>query len=236
MTKKQKRKNFMKQMAVKAVEFCIGDTIYNSIYKAEDWAIEEVVDAIKNASTYSIAITKSDIAFHTKYEILSIVKEKYLMMKDTTKVRSWRVIIFRGTPILIMFPEARSFARKETRGKKQNFYLRPQELRSGLSDYYGLQHSHSSSVDFDGDTYQVVSPNQLLDAYKKGGNEVLTFVTINTPKHKKNLKAFYSIIEKKADKEEKELINSSRSISREKMNMTSLCSIISRNTSRKILK
>lgn len=205
MTKKQKRKNFMKQMAIKAIEYCIGDTIYSSIYKAEDWAIEEVVDAIKNASTYSIAITKSDIAFHAKYEILSIVKEKYLMMKDTTKVRSWRVIIFRGTPILIIFPEAKGFSRrKETPSGRSRVIGR--SYSSGISDY-GLR-NHFSSADFDGDSYQVVSPNQLLDAYKKGGNEVLTFMTINTKQHKKNLKAFYSIIEKKAEKKEKEITKS----------------------------
>lgn len=203
MTKKQKRKNFMKQMATKAIEFCIGDTIYNSIYKAEDWAISELVDAIKNASTTSIAITKSDIAFIKKCEILSIVKEKYLQMKDTTKVRSWRVLIFRGTPILIMFPEAKGFSRqKETPSRRSRVIGR--SYSSGISDYYGL-HGHPSSVDFDGDTYQVVSPNQLLDAYKKGSNEVLTFMTINTKQHKKNLKAFYSIIEKKAEKKEKEI-------------------------------
>lgn len=196
MTKKQKRKNFMKQMATKAIEYCIGDTIYNSIYKGEDWAIAQLVDAIKNASTTSISITKSDIAFHTKYEILSIVKEKYLMMKDTSKVRSWRILIFRGTPILIIFPEAKGFKSKE---RKQLPIERP------TFDYtYGMR-IHPSSADFDGDSYQIVSPNQLLDAYKKNNNDVLTFVTINTTNNKKNLKAFYSIIEKKAEKKEKEI-------------------------------
>ena len=203
MTKKQKRKNFMKQMATKAIEFCIGDTIYNSIYKAEDWAISQLVEAIKNASTYSVAITKSDIAYHAKYEILSIVKEKYLMMKDTTKVRSWRVLIFRGTPILIIFSKPGDFSRRKETPSRSRWCIE-RSYSSGISDYYELQ-GHSSSADFDGDTYQIVNSKQLLDAYKKNSDAVLTFMTINTPKHKKNLKAFYSIIEKKAEKKEKEI-------------------------------
>ena len=86
----KRHKNFMKQLAVKAIEYCIGDTIYSSIYKAEDWAIAQLVDAIKNASTTSIVITKNDIAFAAKHHIVLITKEKYLAMKDTSKVRSWR--------------------------------------------------------------------------------------------------------------------------------------------------
>lgn len=196
----KKKKNFMKQIAAKAIEYCIGDTIYNSIYKAEDWAIANLIDAIKNASTSSISITRNDIAYHAKYEILSIVKEKYLIIKDTSKIRSSRILIFRGTPILIIFPEAKGFKSKETKAF-------PIKLR--MSDTYGaISHPSSDAVDFDGDSYQVVSRNQLLDAYKKGSDEVLTFMTINTPKHKKNLKAFYSIIEKKAEKKEKELTKS----------------------------
>lgn len=196
----KKKKNFMKQIAAKAIEYCIGDTIYNSIYKAEDWAIANLIDAIKNASTSSISITKNDIAYHAKYEILSIVKEKYLIIKDTSKIRSSRILIFRGTPILIIFPEAKGFKSKE----RKQF---PIKLR--MSDTYGaISHPSSAAVEFDGDSYQVVSRNQPLDAYKKGSDEVLTFMTINTPKHKKNLKAFYSIIEKKAEKKEKELTKS----------------------------
>jgi AAA+ superfamily predicted ATPase len=197
----KKKKNFMKQMATKAIEYCIGDTIYNSIYKAEDWAIAHLIDAIKNASTSSIVITKNDIAYHTKYEILSIVKEKYLMIKDTSKIRSSRILIFRGTPILIIFPEAKGFNRTE----RIQLSLKPH-----TSDYggYGFR-IHPSTGDFDGDLngiyHQVVTPNQFIDTYKKNADAVLTFMTINTKQHKKNLKAFYSIIEKKAEKKEKEI-------------------------------
>lgn len=200
----KKHKNFMKQIAAKAIEYCIGDTIYNSIYKAEDWAIAQLVDAIKNASTTSIAITKHDLKFVSKYEILSIVKDKYLMMKDSSKVRSWRVLIFRGTPILITFPEAKGFKSKE----RKQF---PIKLR--MNDTYGGLVSHPLSDDFDGDltdTYrQVLSTN--LDTYKKNTDAGLTFMTINTKQHKKNLKAFYNMIEKKAEKKEKE-INKSKYI------------------------
>ena len=77
----RKHKNFMKQMAIKAIEYCIGDTIYSSIYKAEDWAIVQLVEAIKNASTTSIVITKNDLAFNAKHHIVSIAKEKYLMIE-----------------------------------------------------------------------------------------------------------------------------------------------------------
>ena len=194
----KKHKNFMKQIAAKAIEYCIGDTIYNSIYKAEDWAIAQIIDAIKNASTTSIAITKHDLKFVSKYEILSIVKDKYLMMKDSSKVRSWRVIIFRGTPILITFPEAKGFKSKE----RKQF---PIKLR--MNDTYGGLVSHPLSGDFDDDltdTYrQVLSTN--LDTYKKNTDAGLTFMTINTKQHKKNLKAFYNMIEKKAEKKEKEI-------------------------------
>ena len=194
----KKHKNFMKQIAAKAIEYCIGDTIYNSIYKAEDWAIAQIIDAIKNASTTSIAITKHDLKFVSKYEILSIVKDKYLMMKDSSKVRSWRVLIFRGTPILITFPEAKGFKSKE----RKQF---PIKLR--MNDTYGGLVSHPLSGDFDGDltdTYrQVLSTN--LDTYKKNTDAGLTFMTINTKQHKKNLKAFYNMIEKKAEKKEKEI-------------------------------
>ena len=187
----------MKGIAVKAIEYCIGDTIYSSIYKAEDWAIAQLVDAIKNASTTSIVITKNDIAFAAKHHIVLITKEKYLTMKDTSKVRSWRIIIFRGTPILIMFPEVRSFKSKETTVVAKRNY------------YYGL-HPHPSGGDFDGDTTNdfnsyLMKPNQLLNTYKKGTNEVLTFMTINAKEHKKNLTAFYNMIEKQAEKREKEL-------------------------------
>ena len=193
----KKHKNFMKGIAVKAIEYCIGDTIYSSIYKAEDWAIAQLVDAIKNASTTSIVITKNDIAFAAKHHIVLITKEKYLAMKDTSKVRSWRIIIFRGTPILIMFPEVRSFKSKETTVVAKRNY------------YYGL-HPHPSGGDFDGDTTNdfnsyLMNPNQLLNTYKKGTNEVLTFMTINAKEHKKNLTAFYNMIERQAEKREKEL-------------------------------
>lgn len=193
----KKHKNLMKQVAVKAIEYCIGDTIYSSIYKAEDWVIAQLVDAIKNASTTSIILTKNDLAFAAKHHIVSITKEKYLAMKDTSKVRSWRIIIFRGTPILIMFPEVRSFKSKETTVVAKRNY------------YYGL-HPHPSGGDFDGDTTNdfnsyLVNPNQLLNTYKKGTNEVLAFMTINAKEHKKNLTAFYNMIEKQADKREKEL-------------------------------
>ena len=199
----KRHKNFMKQIAVKAIEYCIGDTIYSSIYKAEDWAIAQLVDAIKNASTTSIVITKNDIAFAAKHHIVLITKEKYLAMKDTSKVRSWRIIIFRGTPILIMFPEASSFKSKETTAVAKRNY-------SGITHYYGMEAcSHPIGGDFDGDTdfdSYLVNPNQLLSStYKKNGDAVLTFVSINTKEHKKNLKAFYNMIEKQAEKREKEL-------------------------------
>lgn len=183
-------------MAIKAIEFCIGDTIYSSIYKAEDWAISQLVDAIKNASTTSIVITKNDLAFNAKHRIVSITKEKYLMMKDTSKVRGWRVIIFRGTPILIMFPDSKRFQSK----KESSFPIK--------RTLYGFGNQLVTTGDFDGDIddgYKIVSPSQLLDTYKKSCDEVLTFMTINTKEHKKNLERFYGMIEKKADKEEKEL-------------------------------
>lgn len=193
----KKHKNLMKQVAVKAIEYCIGDTIYSSIYKAEDWAIAQLVDAIKNASTTSIIITKNDLAIVTKHYIVSVTKEKYLRRENTTKIRSWRILIFRGTPILIMFPEVKSFKSKETTAVPKRNY------------YYGL-HPHPSGGDFDGDTTNdfnsyLVNPNQLLDTYKKGSDAVLTFVSINTKEHKKNLEAFYSMIERQAEKREKEL-------------------------------
>jgi AAA+ superfamily predicted ATPase len=188
----------MKQIAVKAIEYCIGDTIYSSIYKAEDWAIAQLVDAIKNASTTSIGIANNDLAFNAKYEILSIIKEKYLTMKDTSKVRNWRIIVFRGTPIMILFPDPKRFLRQKNAPVIQR------------SCYYGMR-SHPSSGDFDGDSivddnfnsYQL-NPSHLLNEYKKGNNDVLTFMTINTKEHKKNLKAFYNMIEKQAEKREKE--------------------------------
>ena len=199
----RKHKNFMKQIAVKAIEYCIGDTIYSSIYKAEDWAIAQLVDAIKNASTTSIVITKNDLAIVTKHYVVSVTKEKYLKNENTTKIRSWRILIFRGTPILIMFPEVRRFKSKETTTVAKRNY-------SGITHYYGMgDRSHPVSVDFDGDTdfnSYLVNPSQLLSStYKKNGDAVLTFVSINTKEHKKNLKAFYDMIEKQAEKREKEL-------------------------------
>lgn len=191
----KKHKNFMKQMAIKAIEYCIGDTIYSSIYKAEDWAISQLVDAIKNASTTSIVITKNDLAFNAKHHIVSITKEKYLAIPDTSKVRSWRIIIFRGTPILITFPESKRFQTKE----RESFPIK--------RSLYGFRNHPVTTGDFDGDlsgAFQV-SPSQLIDTYKKSCDEVLTFLTINTKQHKKNLERFYGMIEKKADKEEKEL-------------------------------
>lgn len=190
----RKHKNFMKQMAIKAIEYCIGDTIYSSIYKAEDWAIVQLVEAIKNASTTSIVITKNDLAFNAKHHIVSITKEKYLMMKDSSKVRSWRVLIFRGTPILITFPESKRFKPKE----RESFPIK--------RNLYGFRNQLLHGGDFDGDLDERVSSTyQLLDTYKKSCDEVLSFVTINTKQHKNNLEAFYNMIEKKAEKRENEL-------------------------------
>lgn len=203
-----KKKNFIKMMATKAIEFAIGDTIANVVYEGENFVIQQLVEAIKRASIATIAINKTDLAGGFYMNLYRLITEDHLEIKKeegSASFKPYSITMYRGTPILIY---ASRYCVNQNIFNGSAFDYNP--YMTLMSGRYGMSASHPSpSPDSDVDYSTFDSPvpvKSFIKNNKKPNNNVaLVLMTINTEKHKKNLKRFFNLYKKKSEKEDNEM-------------------------------
>lgn len=205
---KEKRKAFTKAAIKYAFEACVGQSIFDAVAETENLALQSLKDSIKKATVYTIEVgppfSQTTEAIHRVLLDYLLDDKRTIHLDNSEKLRSvykpFRIIVYHGTPILLLAPSNRN---PEEKLQKKAVKLRPSFLYN-LNGQYGV----SGSGDYDGDLSGAFCPDPapVFTATQRRRNDFV-LITINTKEHKKNLKLFFkNVIQKKA----KETMNSDK--------------------------
>lgn len=196
---KEKRKAFTKAAIKYAFEACIGQSIFDAVTEAENWALQSLKNSIKKATVYTIEVgppfSQTTEAIHRVLFEYLLDEKRTIHLDNSEKLRSvykpFRIIVYHGTPILLLAPSNRS--------NEEKIHRKTATLRYNLKgslDQYGI----STSGDYEGDLSGAFCPDPtpVFTATQQRRRDFVLMVT-NTKENKKNLKLFFkNVIQKKA--------------------------------------
>ena len=196
---KEKRKAFTKAAIKYAFEACIGQSIFDAVTEAENWALQSLKDSVKKATVYTIEVgppfSQTTQSIHSVLLEYLLDEKRTIHLDNSEKLRSiykpFRIITYHGTPILLLGPS--------NKNPEEKIHRKSATLRYNLKgslDQYGI----STSGDYDGDLSGAFCPDPtpVFTATQRRRNDFM-LITINTKEHKKNLKLFFKkVVQKKA--------------------------------------
>ena len=113
---KEKRKAFTKAAIKYAFEACIGQSIFDAVTEAENWALQSLKNSIKKATVYTIEVgppfSQTTEAIHRVLFEYLLDEKRTIHLDNSEKLRSvykpFRIIVYHGTPILLLAPSNRN--------------------------------------------------------------------------------------------------------------------------------
>ena len=196
---KEKRKAFTKAAIKYAFEACVGQSIFDAVTEAENWALQSLKDSVKKATVYTIEVgppfSQTTEAIHRVLFEYLLDEKRTIHLDNSEKLRSvykpFRIIVYHGTPILLLAPSNRD---NEEKLQKKAVKLRPSFLYN-LNGQYGA----SISGDYDGDLSGAFCPDPAPVFTTQQRRRDFVLMVTNTKENKKNLKLFFkNVIQKKA--------------------------------------
>lgn len=201
MTKKEKRKAFTKAAIKYAFEACVGQSIFDTVVDAENFALQSLKNSVKKATVYTIEVgppfSTTTQAIHSVLLDYLLDEKRTINLDNSEKLRSvykpFRIITYHGTPILLLAPSNKD--NEERQKKPLIFNSRTLSFKHLLTNTYDT--SPSLGGDYDGDTFHP-SPLPIITATQQRRRDFVLMV-VNTKEHKQNLKLFFkNVIQKKA--------------------------------------